>query len=117
MINLGIEKHEGVAALPTFQVLFKVRRHEMPGHGRDGEVDPLRARREAVGEVVVFDPLGMSCVALMNGTRGVSEEREGGGRRQRTVLNWPPERIWVIDLEMEGFSATQRYLTMVRYSR
>lgn len=27
---------------------------------------------------------------------------------QLTVRNWPPERIFVIDLEIDGFSATQR---------
>lgn len=29
-----------------------------------------------------------------------------------TVWNWPPDRIWVMALAMEGFSATQSHLTI-----
>lgn len=29
---------------------------------------------------------------------------------KHTVVNWPPERIWLIDLAIEGFSATQSTL-------
>lgn len=32
------------------------------------------------------------------------------GRCKHTVVYWPPERIWVIDLAIEGFSATQSTL-------
>lgn len=46
-----------------------------------------------------------------SGSRGFGRLR--GATSERTVVNCPPERICVIDLAMEGFSATHNHLTMV----
>lgn len=104
-----VEQNEWVAARPTLVLLPKVAHREMPCYGRDSEVDVTRVRWHAIAEVIVLDPRDPSSLALQQQSVGALETRRGG---RLTVLNSPPDRICVMDLLIDGFSATHRYLTI-----
>jgi hypothetical protein len=64
MVDLSVEQGEGVATLPALEVLLEIADHEMACDGGDGEVDPSGGGWQAVGEVVILDPLRSPRFAL-----------------------------------------------------
>jgi hypothetical protein len=95
----GVEKRNGIARMPLSVGIGKVMSGQVAGYGGDGELGTSLW----IVKVVVSDVLVRRCALQM-----VRRATRGDKTRKRTEVNWPPERIWVMDFAMEGFSATQR---------
>ena len=86
--------------MPAFVIGRELMFHEMPWDGSDSE----RRINLRIQEVEIFDEL-ISSIALI---WQVKSQTYINMREKHTVSYWPPDNIPVIDLAMEGFSATHK---------
>ena len=97
-----VEELERITRTPGRVLRFEVMFKQVSRNGCDGK---LRIRVVII-EVKILD--------IFVGTRSLQGGSAGPERRLQsvalTVANWPPDRICVIDLAIDGFSATHRTL-------
>lgn len=96
-LHWGIEKRIWITRMPAFVVWWEVMLHKMPRDRCDGKSRIILR----IVELKVLDEL-ISSVALVQTISCCNAKPE----RVRTVSYWPPDKMPVMDLAIEGFSAT-----------